>query len=410
GMNAPLLLHFITSELIARADVSVMAHHRLHAGIAMAALVLSIEEGTTRFDTERGRVIETRFREAIDEIVAGEAWGCVDIAEPGAGSDMSALRTVGEADEHGNWFVSGEKTFTPSGHGKWHFVLARTESVDASKDSGASSSLSLFLVPTYYDDVSGERIRVVQIRRAESAPRFATCVLAFNRAPAMLVGERGAGFKHLLALMNGAHVAFGFECLGLCEAAYRRARQDTQGRTSTGKPLDRHELIADHLDEMEADIVSLRAMAMKAAYHEELAQKLALRLRQSEKCSDEERKSLERALVEHRAAARRITPLLAYCAAHKAMELSRRSAQIRGDNGYIIDAGAEKLRRDALTLPVYDGASHVHALAAMRDTLGGVTNHPQEFVRALAQARWRQVSARDPLEKRVGRLQYLSLS
>jgi hypothetical protein len=61
-------------------------------------------------------------------------------------------------------------------------------------------------------------------------------------------------------------------------------------------------------------------------------------------------------------------------------------------------------------MPIYEGTSQIQALMAMKDTLMGIMRNPQDFVRRLAQARWRQVSARDPLEKRVARLQYLSLN
>jgi hypothetical protein len=46
---------------------------------------------------------------------------------------------------------------------------------------------------------------------------------------------------------------------------------------------------------------------------------------------------------------------------------------------------------------------------AMKDTLGRVMKNPQEFVRRVAQARWRALSARDPLERRLARVQQLSL-
>ena len=51
----------------------------------------------------------------------------MDITEPDAGSDMAALRCIGEQDEHGNWFVTGQKIFITSGNGRFHFVIARTE-------------------------------------------------------------------------------------------------------------------------------------------------------------------------------------------------------------------------------------------------------------------------------------------
>ena len=42
GMNSPLMLYFLTSEIIGRADVSVMAHHGFHGGMAAAMLFFSI--------------------------------------------------------------------------------------------------------------------------------------------------------------------------------------------------------------------------------------------------------------------------------------------------------------------------------------------------------------------------------
>ena len=47
GMNCPMILYFMGSELMARADVSVMAHFGFHGGIAMAMLWFSCLEGTT---------------------------------------------------------------------------------------------------------------------------------------------------------------------------------------------------------------------------------------------------------------------------------------------------------------------------------------------------------------------------
>ena len=107
--------------------------------------------------------------------------------------------------------------------------------------------------------------------------------------------------------------------------------------------------------------------------------------------------------------ARRATPLLKYLAAEKAVEMARRCLQIHGGNGYMREFGAEKLLRDALVMPIYEGTSQIQALMAMKDTLTGILRAPQAFVKRAAQARWRALSARDGLERRVARLQQLSL-
>src|SRR5690606_23918627 len=60
GTNAPLALYYLTSELFSRADVSTMAHHGFHGGMALAMLMFSIREGTTKIDPDTGEILETR--------------------------------------------------------------------------------------------------------------------------------------------------------------------------------------------------------------------------------------------------------------------------------------------------------------------------------------------------------------
>lgn len=412
GMNAPMMVYFMNSELMARADVSAMAHHGFHAGIAMAAIVFSALEGSSEIDPATGRIIDTRWRTMIEEIVAGKAWGCMDITEPDAGSDMAALRAVGEQDADGNWYVTGEKIYITSGHGKYHFVIARTEEHDPDDPMSGLNGLSMFLVKTYEEDADGNRTRIVKLSRVEKKLGHhgsATCGLLFDKAPAELVGKRGEGFKYMLTLMNNARLGVGFECLGLSESAYRAAVDYAAERASMGKTIDRHEMIAEYLETMKTEIQGVRAMAITACFHEEMAQKLALAIRHGE-LDKKEKKRMKRSMKSHQANARRLTPLLKYFAAEKAVEHARTSLQIHGGNGYTTDYLPEKLLRDALVMPIYEGTSQIQALMAMKDTLGGIIKNPQAFVKRLAQTRWRSLSSRNPLERRVAQLQTVSLS
>jgi alkylation response protein AidB-like acyl-CoA dehydrogenase len=414
GMNAPMLLYFINGELLARADVSVMAHNGFHGGTAMGMLILSLLEGSTELDATTGRILSTRWQNEIAEIAAGRAWGSMDITEPDAGSDMAVLRAVGTQDTAGNWAVTGQKIFITSGHGKYHFVIARTEHPRSPDDPKAGlKGLSMFMVPAYRDEPDGRRTRLASLDRVEEKLGHhgsATVAITFENTPAELVGKRGQGFRLMLEIMNHARLGVTFESIGLCEAALRMARGYAAERHSMGKSIDRHEMIADYLAEMESDIVGLRALAMDAAFHDEVGHKQHLfgRFAVNGKGAVEARQ-LEREARVHQAAARRATPLLKYLAAEKAVEMARRCLQIHGGNGYMKEFGAEKLLRDALVMPIYEGTSQIQALMAMKDTLTGILKSPQEFLKRLAQSRWRAFSARDPLERRVARIQQLSL-
>lgn len=417
GQNVPLMVYMLNSEMFARAEVSVMAHHGFHGGIAMALLFFSLMEGSTEIESlnggAAGRIKKTRFEAEIREIISGAAWGCMDITEPNAGSDMAALRTRGTLGEDGRWSVTGEKIFITSGHGKYHLVVARTEDAADNDDPFAGlKGLSMFLVPIYADTPSGRR-RLATVSRIEEKLGHhgsATCAIRFEDSPAHLLGKRGEGFNLMLLLMNNARIGVAFEAIGLGEAALRLAREYASSRPSMGKNIDRHELIADYLDEMKTDLQGARALAMGGGFAEELSQRLRTALIFRDTLPPDQLATLQSRLSAAKRRARRFTPLAKYLAGEKAVEIARLAVQIHGGVGYTKEYGAEKLLRDAMVMPIYEGTSQIQSLMAMKDTLGAIIKNPGRFVRRTAKAGWSSVSARDPLERRVAKLQVLSLS
>lgn len=411
GLNMPILNYFIIAEMLARADVSIMTHNSFHSAMALAMLLYSVDEGSTQFDPKTGKVVKTRFAKEMAEIVRGEAWGSMDITEPNAGSDMAALSTRAEQDAQGNWHVTGQKIFITSGHAKFHFVIARTEAADKPAGQGLRG-LSLFLVKAFERKEDGTVERFAHVDRIEEKlghHASATCSVIYEQSPGVLIGKRGDGFRGMLLLMNNARYGVGFEAIGVCEAAYRLARDYAAQRRSMGKTIDKHELIADYLDEMRTDIQAIRALAMYGAFNEEMATRMETQNHWMV-VSDEDKKRRAVQIKKHRHRSRRVTPLLKYIAAEKAVAMARACIQIHGGVGYTQEYGAEKLLRDSLVAPIYEGTSQIQSLMAMKDTLMAVLKNPKTFVRRSAQARWRSVSARDVLDRRVAKLQSLAYS
>ena len=411
GMNCPLFLYMVQCEIISRADVSVMTHHGFHGGMATAMLMYSLEEGSTEYDDSL-TITKTRFAEPMADILSGEAWGCMDITEPDAGSDMGALRCVCEQGEDGQWTVSGQKIFVTSGHGRYHFVIARTEEADEGAFGGLSG-LSFFLVETYTPNEDGTRTRHAQIERIEEKlghHASATVTINFDRTPAQLVGSRGDGFKQMLLLMNNARIGVGFESLGLAESAWRMAREYAAVRRSMGKTIDQHELVADMLDEMQSSVEGLRALCMRVAMLNETFQRKRMRLNHLMADDDPERPALAREVAELKNSTRRLTPLVKLVGSEVAVKMGRMAIQIHGGSGYTTEYGAEKLLRDALVLPIYEGTTQIQALMATKDNLVSVTKDPARFARQLAKHWQRSLFADDPLERRVAGLRHGSLT
>ncbi|MBX3469964.1 MAG: acyl-CoA dehydrogenase family protein [Planctomycetes bacterium] len=385
GMNCPLVLYFALGEVIARADCGSMTHFGFFGGIAQSLLAYAAREGSLKL--QDGVVVETRFREVIEEITRGEAWGAMVLTEPGAGSDLGAIRARAVKGPDGKWRLSGEKIFITSGQGQWQIVLARTS--DPKEGESGLAGLSLFLVPRVIER-DGQKIDNVKVTKVEeklghsSSP---TVSLLYEDSEAELIGQLGQGFELMLILMNNARVAVGFEALGVCESAHRMATEYAAQRVTMGKAIKDHELIADMLQDMDTTIRGIRALCFEAVNATELAHRLDAKLRLDPPADPTAKEELERRLSRAKRYARDLTPLLKYLASEKAVELARMNMQIHGGMGYIHETGADRLLRDALVLPVYEGTSQIQALMALKDRLGATIKDPAKFVRKATAAR-----------------------
>jgi hypothetical protein len=166
-------------------------------------------------------------------------------------------------------------------------------------------------------------------------------------------------------------------------------------------------MIAEYLEDMELTIRGLRAMAVDAAINEELSVHLEGREHRLGKTvfSADTQRDMRRL----KKRVRYLTPLLKYLAAEEAVRLSRMAMQILGGNGYTKDYAPERLLRDALVLPIYEGTSQIQALMALKDNLGAITKNPQKFVRKVASTKYKELRASDPLDRAFYKLQSLAL-
>lgn len=80
-------------------------------------------------------------------ILAGTDYWAQGYSEPGAGSDLAAIRTRAQRDAAtGEWVISGQKVWTSWAHeSEWIFVLARTDETGAA--TGRHAGMVLLLVP-----------------------------------------------------------------------------------------------------------------------------------------------------------------------------------------------------------------------------------------------------------------------
>lgn len=86
---------------------------------------------------------EAQKKTWLPRVLAGDLQVCVGYSEPGAGSDLSAIRSTAVQAEDGSWIINGNKVFTSFGDtGDLCMFAARTGSPDNPR-----KGISLFLVP-----------------------------------------------------------------------------------------------------------------------------------------------------------------------------------------------------------------------------------------------------------------------
>lgn len=125
---------------------------------------------------------------------SGEHKWCQGYSEPGAGSDLFALRTRATRDANGDFIINGQKIWTTQAFSaNWIFALVRTDP-DAPKAKG----ISFLLVPL---DQPGVEVRPIRTMSGKS--EFCEVFFTDARTSAdMLVGPENEGAKVALTLLG----------------------------------------------------------------------------------------------------------------------------------------------------------------------------------------------------------------
>ncbi|MFW6367209.1 MAG: acyl-CoA dehydrogenase family protein [bacterium] len=341
GLNCPVTIYTMMTEMVSRADCSLQNLFGLQ----------DIAETINKFGSEDQK------RRYLPRFCTGEADGAMALTEPEAGSDLQAVQLKAHLDPKTNqWYLNGMKRFITNGCAKILLVLARSE-----EGTHDGRGLSMFICER------GPGLIVRRIENKLGIHGSPTCELQFNDVPAELVGQRRRGLtRYVMSLMNGARVAISAQALGVGEAAYREARKYASEREQFGKTIDHFPPVYETLARDKVMLMAARTLLYETTRYVDLRDSYEEHVNAADS-ADVSSEFRKQGKVYSKIAAE-LTPLCKAFATEIANQVAYDGIQIHGGTGYMKDFPAERFYRDARITNIYEGTTQLQYVAA----IGGV--------------------------------------
>ncbi len=298
----------------------------------------------------------------LPKLVSGEWTGTMNLTEPGAGTDVGALRASATPRQDGNFTIKGTKIFITFGEHDLadniiHLVLARTPEAPV-----GTKGISLFLVPKIRPDGSRNDLRCVSIEHKLGIHASPTCVMSYgdhDDCTGWLIGPEMGGMRAMFTMMNIARINVGLQGVQIAERATQAAMAYAKGRVQsarTSQPGAGPVAIIEHPDvrrmllRMKALTQAGRALLYYAAGQVDLS-KLGIE-------GARQRVDL-------------LVPLAKAWATDMGCEVANLGVQVHGGMGFIEETGAAQHVRDAKIATIYEGTNGIQAADLVGRKLSG---------------------------------------
>jgi alkylation response protein AidB-like acyl-CoA dehydrogenase len=342
GQGLPLLLNAACIEMWNAASMSFGLGPLLTAG------------GVEALSQHGSEDLRARY---LEKLVTGEWTATMNLTEPQAGSDLSALRSRAEPAGDGSYRIRGEKIYITWGEHDLtdniiHLVLARLPDAPA-----GTRGISLFLVPKVLPDGRRNDLRCAGIEHKLGIHGSPTCTMVYGEregAVGWLVGEPNRGLACMFTMMNNARLGVGLQGVAIAERATQQAlayaRDRRQGKAGTAaegmSPIIEHPDVQRMLLTMKAYTAASRGICYLTAEALDRAHRAA---DEAERRAAQDRASL-------------LTPVAKAFSTDIGVEVASLGIQVHGGMGFVEETGAAQHLRDARIAPIYEGTNGIQAI------------------------------------------------
>ncbi len=342
GLNMPKTIYSMATEIVSRADASLMNLFGLQ----------EIADTIYKFGSE------DQHKRFLPRFASGEVSGAMALTEPDAGSDLQAVMLKARLDDKGKWRLNGVKRFITNGCAHVSLVMARSE-----EGTTGGRGISLFI---YERD---SRMRIRRIEHKLGINGSPTCELQFNDAAAELLGKRKFGLvKYTMSLMNGARLGVAAQAVGVAEAAYREAVRYARDRIQFNRPIRNFTAVYEMLADMKVEIEAGRSLLYETSVVVDVKEGIEEKM----EAHPESASDLREAGKHYDRLAMLLTPMVKAYTSEMANSVCYRAIQVHGGVGYTKEFDVERLYRDARITNIYEGTTQLQVVAAIGGVVTGI--------------------------------------
>jgi short-chain 2-methylacyl-CoA dehydrogenase len=314
GGGGDSIAYALVVEELARIDSSVAITLCAHTSLGTQPLYL--------FGSEQQK------REWLPRLCSGQRLSAFGLTEPEAGSDAGNTQTRAVL-EDGEWVINGSKQFITNAGTDISALVVIT--AVTGRDREISNILVENGTPGYEP---GKPYAKMGWNASDTRPlSFADC-----RVPvANLVGQRGAGLRQFLMVLDIGRIGVAAMGVGLAQGALEQALAYATHRRAFGSPISKFQAIQSKLAELSTEIDAARLLVHKAAFLKDRGRNFTLTAAQAKLKSGR--------LAVHAADA---------------------AVQIHGGYGYIEEYPVCRFYRDAKVLTIGEGTDEVQEMVIAR--------------------------------------------
>ncbi len=309
-----------------------LACEEIERGEAAFRTLISVHVGLNSSSLLRYGSEDLKQRYLVPQ-AKGEKLGCFGLTEPGAGSDVAAMRTSARR-EGDTWVLNGQKNWISYASVADHqLVVAKTD------PSAGHKGMSAFIVERTWPGVT-----TADTEHKLGVWAGSTGELFFENVeiPAEnMLGEEGQGFEIAMHSLDQGRFTVAAGAVGVIRACLERSTAYARERETFGQEIGRYQLVQDMIAKMVLGYETSKLLVLQAAWMKDQGKRNT-----------------------------RETGLAKWHATESAFEAAHMAIQVFGSYGYSAEYGIERYFRNARAPIIYEGTTQIHKMLQAEHALG----------------------------------------